>query len=151
MRALPAGPTIRDEMANAAFFFGLMCALKEEYRPVQKVFEFDHAKQNFYAAARHGLDAQFYWKNGKILPASNLILEELLPLARQGLRHHGLDVSDIDLYLGVIEERTRSGQTGAQWTRSMFKSLQVLRTPDMQLRALTENMLKNQNQRTPVR
>jgi CBS domain-containing protein/gamma-glutamyl:cysteine ligase YbdK (ATP-grasp superfamily) len=150
MRALPSGPTIRDEMANAAFFFGLMSGPKEEYCPVQKLFEFDHAKQNFYAAARHGLDAQFYWKKGKIVPASNLILEELIPMARQGLRNRDVDTADIDLYLGVIEERTRSGQTGAQWTISMFKSLQVLRTPEMQLRALTENMLKYQNREIPV-
>src|SRR5262249_17133472 len=150
MRALPSGPTIRDEMANAAFFFGLMSALRKEYPPVKELFEFDHVKQNFYAAARHGLDAQFYWRDGKILPASNLILEHLIPMARQGLRYQDVDGSAIDLYLGVVEERTRSGQTGAQWTRSVFKSLQTLRTPDMRLRALTENMLIYQNRKIPV-
>jgi CBS domain-containing protein/gamma-glutamyl:cysteine ligase YbdK (ATP-grasp superfamily) len=150
MRALPAGPTIRDEIANAAFFLGLMCALKDEYGPIQEAFEFDHAKQNFYAASRHGLDAQLHWNGGRIIPASNLILEELIPLARQGLLLHKLNSEDIDLYLGTIAERTRSGQTGAQWTRKMFKSLHVLRTPEMRLRALTENILVNQTQGNPV-
>src|SRR5690606_21966880 len=73
-RVLPAGPTVLDEMANAAFFFGLMSALAEEYADIRKVMTFDAAKDNFVAAARGGLKAQFTWFGGRSVPAHELIL-----------------------------------------------------------------------------
>src|SRR5215813_10176121 len=85
-RALPSGPTIVDEIANAAFFIGLMVALPQEYGDVSRRMSFDDAKQNFFRAARHGLDAQFNWIDAQSYTATSLILEQLLPLAAQGLR-----------------------------------------------------------------
>ncbi len=85
MRALPSGPTVADEMANAAFFLGLMSALDKEYGEVSGLMPFDDAKDNFFAAARYGLKAQFTWVDGKRHTASGLILDHLLPLARKGL------------------------------------------------------------------
>src|SRR3954469_15062403 len=84
-RALPAGPTVVDEIANTAFFTGLMLALPEEYGDVAKLMSFDSAKSNFFAAARFGLGAQFQWVDGQTHAASELILKHLLPLARAGL------------------------------------------------------------------
>src|SRR5215467_16155762 len=84
-RALPSGPTTVDEIANAAFFTGLMVALPQAYGEISKRMVFDDAKMNFFRAARHGLDAQFRWIDGQSHNASSLILDELLPLARQGL------------------------------------------------------------------
>ena len=69
-RALPSGPTVQDEMANAAFFVGLMVALPHEYGEIAKRLSFDDAKENFFAAARHGLNAQLRWLDGKSLSAS---------------------------------------------------------------------------------
>ncbi|HEU0253477.1 MAG TPA: glutamate-cysteine ligase family protein, partial [Pyrinomonadaceae bacterium] len=60
-RVLPSGPTVRDEVANAAFFCGLMLSLPAEYGEIARLMSFDDAKTNFFAAARHGLDAQFKW------------------------------------------------------------------------------------------
>jgi CBS domain-containing protein len=122
-RALPSGPTILDEMANTAFFAGLMLSLPNEYTDVSKVMSFDDAKENFFTAARHGLNAQFNWVDGKTYAASALILDHLLPLAHQGLKQAAVNSIDVDRYLGVIEERVRSGQTGAQW---MMKSFQAM-------------------------
>ena len=85
-RALPSGPTVQDEMANAAFFVGLMVALPHEYGEIAKRLSFDDAKENFFAAARHGLNAQLRWLDGKSLSATSLILNDLLPLARAGLK-----------------------------------------------------------------
>jgi CBS domain-containing protein len=122
-RALPAGPTILDEVANAAFYFGLLSAMADRYDDIREVMDFDDAKANFLAAARHGLRAQFTWLEDRHLTASDLILDELLPLARDGLASHGIAAPDIDRYLGVIEERVRTGQTGSHWA---LKSLAAM-------------------------
>ena len=90
-RALPSGPTVLDEIANTAFFVGLMLSLTEEYGEVAKLMPFDDAKANFFAAARHGLNAQFNWVDGKTHAASTLILDHLLPLANQGLKQANVD------------------------------------------------------------
>lgn len=149
-RALPAGPTTIDEVANAAFFVGLMLSLPCEYGEISKRMNFDDAKANFFSAARNGLNAQLNWIDGKIYPASSLILDHLLLLARQGLASVAVDSSDIDKYLGVIEERVQSGQTGAQW---MLKSLCASEDPgpkDMRHRVLTSTMLTRQKEGRPV-
>ncbi len=122
-RVLPSGPTTVDEVANAAFFFGLMSALGDEYGDIAHVLEFDHAKGNFTSAARHGLMAQLTWIGGQNYKASELILDHLLPLARQGLAARNIDAGDADRYLGVVEERVRSGQTGAQWALRSLASM----------------------------
>jgi CBS domain-containing protein/gamma-glutamyl:cysteine ligase YbdK (ATP-grasp superfamily) len=144
-RALPSGPTTLDEMANAAFFFGLMKALPKEYGEIDKQMAFDDAKSNFFAAARHGLKAQFTWLNGRSYPATSLILDHLLPLARQGLKESNIETEDIDRYLGVIEERTRSGQTGAVWARHSLTAMGEQGTRDIRLRTLTAFMLARQH------
>ena len=112
-RVVPAGPSILDEVANAAFFFGLMTALPEEYGDVTRRMSFDDAKGNFFAAARHGLQAQFAWLKGKSIPASRLVLDHLLPLAREGLQHASIETADIQRYLDVVQERLQHDQNGA--------------------------------------
>ncbi len=148
-RALPSGPTVLDEIANAAFFVGLMVSLPNEYGEVAKVMSFDDAKSNFFAAARHGLNAQFSWIDGRTYSAPELILDRLLPLARQGLKEASVTPADVDHYLGVIEERTRSGQTGAQW---MMKSLGVMndQSREVRNRLLAGEILMRQKSEEPV-
>ncbi|MDQ2921370.1 MAG: CBS domain-containing protein [Acidobacteriota bacterium] len=148
-RALPSGPTILDEMANAAFFAGLMLSLPNEYPDVSKVMSFDDAKENFFTAARHGLNAQFNWVDGRTRAASTLILDHLLPLAYQGLKQADVNSADVDRYLGVIEERVRSGQTGAQW---MMKSFQAVsgQPRDDRTRLIAREILGRQQQGDPI-
>src|SRR6476620_7662577 len=143
-RALPSGPTVKDEMANAAFFVGLMVAVPQEFGEISKRLNFDDAKENFFAAARHGLNAQLRWLNGKSLSASFLILNELLPLARAGLKQSKVEPSDIDKYLGVLEGRVRSGQTGAQWMLNSLTALNGIEPIDMRTRTLTSAILARQ-------
>lgn len=119
-RYLPSGPTTIDEIANAAFWFGLMAGVSEKYEDVTKLMEFDTARTNFFSAAQQGLRAQFTWIGKKVAPAQRLILDNLLPLAHDGLQYLKIDNRDIDRYLGVIEARVASKQTGATW---MLESL----------------------------
>jgi len=150
-RALPSGPTVQDEIANAAFFVGLMVAAPGAYGDITQRLSFDAAKENFFTAARHGLNAHFSWLDGESRSAASLILNELLPLARAGLKHSNVDSSDIDKYLGLLEERVRSGQTGSQW---MLKSLAALddshESTDVRSRVLTSTILARQKEGKPV-
>ena len=150
-RALPAGPTVIDEMANSAFFFGLMTALTEEYGDVRQVMNFDDARTNFHAAGRYGLHAQFSWVGGRPITAGDLILDHLLPLAEEGLRTQKILNEDIDRYLGVLHDRVESGRTGSQWmldSLSEMKSKGVAR--DMRFRALTKAVSDRQFTGDPV-
>ena len=149
-RALPSGPTIVDEIANAAFFTGLMAALPHVYGEISQRMLFDDAKLNFFRAARHGLDAHFQWLDGQNVSATSLILDQLLPLARQGLSSSHVADADIDKYLGIIEERTREGQTGARWIMKSLSANGIAATKDTGQRRLTAEMLVNQKQGQPV-
>jgi CBS domain-containing protein/gamma-glutamyl:cysteine ligase YbdK (ATP-grasp superfamily) len=149
-RVLPAGPTPLDEVANAAFFAGLLLALPAEYGEISRRLTFHDAKANFVNAARLGLGAQFTWVDGRTHTAGALILEHLLPLAREGLRSQGVDGADVERYLGAVEERVRSGQTGAQWALRSFASLGQKGTRDMRQRALAEAMFDRQQTGEPV-
>ena len=149
-RALPSGPTIVDEIANAAFFAGLMLALPETYGAVANRMAFDDAKLNFFRAARHGLDAHFQWIDGQSHSAASLILEQLLPLARQGLSGSNVATDEIDRYLGIIEERTRLRQTGARWIMSSLASYGSSTSKDVSQRRLATAMLENQKAGNPV-
>ena len=149
-RALPSGPTVVDEVANAAFFTGLMVVLPQTYGNIAKLMSFDDAKLNFFRAARHGLDAQFQWINGQSHSAAALILDHLLPLARQGLNVSGVASEDVDKYLGVIEERARSGQTGARWIMKSLSAIGGSASKDASCRRLAAKMLSNQKQAEPI-
>ena len=98
-RFLPSGPTVVDEVANAALWIGAVEGASLEYDDVTRILRFDQARENFLAAARLGLGAQLGWSGGARLPAQELIRSTLLPLARQGLRAAGVDDAEVDRYL----------------------------------------------------
>jgi CBS domain-containing protein len=149
-RALPAGPTVLDEIANGAFFFGLMSAISHEVPDVAKVMSFDDAKGNFIAAARLGLQANLTWFHGKEYGAGELIRDVLLPLARQGLEHSKVDSGDIDRYLGVIEERVRRGRTGARWALDSLVAMGEKGTKDQRMGAIVRAAVVRQRTGDPV-
>jgi CBS domain-containing protein/gamma-glutamyl:cysteine ligase YbdK (ATP-grasp superfamily) len=149
-RALPSGPTVVDEIANAAFFAGLMTAIPETYGDISTRMPFDDAKMNFFRAARHGLDAQFHWIDGRSHSASSLILDHLLPIARQGLASEGVASADVDKYLGIIQERTQSRQTGARWITKSLSAFGGSLSKDARQRKLTSEILANQKQGQPI-
>ena len=114
-RLLAAGPTVIDMVANAAFYFGLVRAIAENDRPLWSQLSFSTAEENFHTAARDGIDAQLYWPGVGQVPATELVLRRLLPLAHQGLEAWGVEASVRDRLLGVIEGRCITGVTGATW------------------------------------
>ncbi|MEU9864657.1 glutamate-cysteine ligase family protein [Streptomyces sp. NPDC047971] len=126
-RVLPAGPTVTDVVANAAFYYGLVRALAEEPRPVWKKLAFEDAAANFDTACRHGIDAELRWprpgRSGGVstVSAVRLVLDELLPLAASGLDAWHVEPADRDFYLGVIEERCRGRVNGASWQAETFR------------------------------
>jgi CBS domain-containing protein len=149
-RALPSGPTVIDEIANAAFFTGLMAALPNVYGDIAKRMAFDDAKMNFFRAARHGLDAQFQWIDGESHSAPALIMDHLLPLARQGLINAQVAPADVDKYLDIIEERAQSRQTGATWIIKSLSAMDSSASKDTRQRRLTSAMLASQKNEQPV-
>jgi CBS domain-containing protein/gamma-glutamylcysteine synthetase len=144
-RVLPAGPTVIDEIANAAFYFGLMAEVTEVIGDPSAVMDFDHAKGNFLAAARHGLAAQFNWIGGTTVTAARLVLDELLPMARAGLVRAGIDGEDIDKYLGVIAARVEAERTGSQWALKSLAGMEANAAPrDVRPRQLVAAMVEHQ-------
>jgi hypothetical protein len=115
-RSVAAGPTHADEIANAAFFFGLITALME-YDDIEQRIPHIVSRHNFYAAARSGMDATVEWLDGRETDLRTLTLQELLPLARKGLVSLDIDHDEADACLHIIRERLQTRQTGAGWQR----------------------------------
>lgn len=143
-RVLPSGPTVLDMVANAALYFGLVHALARQPQAAEADLAFADARANFYAAARHGLQAELTWLDGRRYPARELILETALPLARQGLHDFGLSDAETEHYLGVVEARVRSGQTGSAW------QLQRLAQVGGDVHRMMDDYLDNQRSGSPV-
>lgn len=150
-RVLPSGPTVTDEMANTAFWLGLLNKLEDYYFDIRKVMEFDNARHNFVAASKMGLDTTFRWVNGERMNAVDLINEELLPIAREGLEKAAINPHDIDHYLGIIHQRVEKGQTASTWMINNYGTLLSEENPKEQaLAAITTAMIKNQKKGEPV-
>jgi gamma-glutamyl:cysteine ligase YbdK (ATP-grasp superfamily) len=124
-RVLPAGPTILDTLANAAFYYGALRAMVSDDRPVWSRMSFNTATENFAIGARNGIDATLFWPGRGMIPASELVLRELLPMAHEGLAAWGVDAAVRDRLLGVIEGRCLSGQNGADWQVAAVRRLEA--------------------------
>ncbi len=149
-RVLPSGPTVLDEVANAALFYGLMSDMADEAEEITQRLKFEDARSNFFAAATNGLRSQFTWLDEEGLSAVDLLAKHLLPRARSGLERVGIDSADIDRYIGVIERRVETRQTGARWVLSSLEAMGSGRTTDERMRNLTEAIVVNQRHETPV-
>ncbi len=143
-RVLPAGPTPVDMIANCAFFNGLMHSLVSSEAAPESQLSFAAARDNFYAVAQRGLDAQVSWIDGRRGTLQSLVLNQLLPMARCGLEQLEIDREDIERYLWVIKARVMSGQTGSEWQREFVR----LHGHDMV--ALTAAYLARQDAGRPV-
>jgi CBS domain-containing protein len=143
-RVLPAGPTVVDEVANAAFWFGLMRGGPEALGDIRTRLDFDEARANFVAAAHQGMHAQFTWTGGRYLSARTLILDELMPIARVGLQAAQIDSGDVDTYLGIIHDRVDSCRTGAQWLLDSVAAMRGRGTRAERQAALTAAIFNRQ-------
>src|SRR3954470_1451178 len=119
-RVLPAGPTVVDTMANAALYFGLVRTLADHERPLWSQMSFSAAEENFHVAARQGIEAQVYWPGLGQVPATELVVRRLLPMARAGLDAWGVQPEERDRLLAIVEQRCVVGQNGASWFAGRF-------------------------------
>ena len=149
-RFLPAGPTVRDEVANAALFLGLLIALPKEFGNVRDKLAFDDAKTNFFSAARYGLRSQMAWLNGKTYAARDLLLNELAPRAREGLKSIDIDARDIDRFIGTVEERLKRDMTGSQWMLNSLAHMDPAAKSNVRFRTLTAAMKNYQEKAMPI-
>jgi CBS domain-containing protein len=149
-RALPAGPSVIDEVANTAFWVGAVLGVVEAYGNVALTMDFDDARTNFLTAARVGLKAALTWQGDTPVSAPRLIRETLLPLARDGLLHAGVEPATVDRTLQVIEERVESGQNGAAWTIRSLSALKDQGTLTERLAAVTAASIRRQVEGEPV-
>ncbi len=150
-RMLPAGPTIIDEVANSAFWLGLMMFYKNsDIEDLNKLIKFDDARVNFYTAAQQGIDSTFKWFNGKRIEARKLILNELIPKAVIGLSSINIKPKDIEKYLNIIKERTSTRQNGARWIIDSYDKLSNKFSKQNTLTTITSEIIRNQNENKPV-
>ncbi len=143
-RVMPAGPTVADAIANAALYFGAVQSFAGEGAHPRRHLPFSVAKGNFYEAAREGLDAEIEWLDRRPTTLHQVLTDDLLPRAGQGLTELGIDASEIDRWLGIIAGRLRTGQTGSAWQRAWVAR------HGRDLTALTAAYLERQESGLPV-
>lgn len=127
-RLLPAGPSVADIVADAAFYYGLVNFLVGQTRPVWSRLSFEDASSNFFAGARDGLHAHLQWPTLGRIPVAELITEHLLEYAEQGLQQLEVAPKLIDEHLRIIEQRARSHQNGATWQLAALNNATVTMT-----------------------
>ncbi|MBK7608391.1 MAG: CBS domain-containing protein [Saprospiraceae bacterium] len=149
-RVFPSGPTAIDEIANSAFWLGCMVGLPTVVDDIRQKVSFADISDNFVKSAQFGIDSKFNWFDDQKIPAVELILKELLPIARTGLKIQKVDDSDIDKYLGIIEDRAKSHMNGARWQLRAYTKLLEQTNRTEALTVMTSAMLKYQKKNTPI-
>ena len=148
-RVLPSGPTVIDEVANAAFWIGLMVGMADKYKDITKEISFVDVRDNFGKAARYGIDSAFTWFGDRKVTACDLV-KELIPIARQGLMSRKVAKADIDKYLNIIAARAKKHMNGARWQLRAYTKLLNEAGRDEALTTLTASIVKNQKKNIPV-
>ncbi len=148
-RYIPAGPTGIDEMANFAFWTGLMKSEPEGGVEFWKKQDFRVAKENFIKAARTGLNSVFEWY-GKNYSAKELLLYKLIPQAEEGLKKSNVAAEDIEKYLGVFEKRVEAEVTGSSWIVKNFRKLSKLFGDTIAEKEIVKQMLEYQDENIPL-
>jgi gamma-glutamyl:cysteine ligase YbdK (ATP-grasp superfamily) len=143
-RTPAAGPSVIDAIANAAFYYGLANNICSEIVEKGLPLPFAQAKDNFYQAARYGLDGSIIWFDGTKHRLQHLLTSELLPRAISGLRSLGVCDAEIDTYLDFIRQRIATKQNGCQWQRHYISQ------HNHDFTAMTRTYLKYQNSGNPV-
>lgn len=149
-RILPAGPTLKDELANACFWLGLMNGFGNQVKDIREHIEFEDVYDNFEKAVRFGIDSTFTWIGNKKISACELVLEELIPLAKEGLKNRKVDSDDISKYMDIIEERAKRHSNGARWLLRSFTKLKKESNSDEALSVITASILEKQKSDLPV-
>ncbi len=148
-RFIPSGPSIKDEIANALFWVGVMQGMPEKYKEIWNIMSFNDARGNFINAARTGINTYFNWF-GKGISAKKLVRKILIPMAKKGLRKSEINPTEIDYYLGIIEKRINKNTNGSKWLIRSNRELRKLVSKDEANILLTYYMYKNQQKNIPV-
>jgi len=149
-RVLPSGPTVLDEVSNAALWLGCMIQMSEDVGDIRNKMSFEDVSDNFSKAAKFGIDSKFTWMFDQKIPAVELVLDELLPRAKAGLAMRKVNPEDISRYLDIIEARAREHMNGARWALRSYTKLKKETTEDEALTVLTHAMSSNAKQGLPV-
>lgn len=149
-RVLPSGPTVLDEVANAALWLGCMVQMHDDLGDIRNKIGFEDVSDNFSKAAKFGIDSKFTWIYDQKIPVVELALQELIPRARKGLEMRNVNPDDISRYMDVIEERAREHMNGARWALRSYTKLKKETTEDEALTVLTYAQCVNQKSNIPV-
>ena len=149
-RVMAAGPSVVDEVANAAFWLGAMEGMAAHFEDITKHLSFSDVRDNFMKASKFGIDTTFTWFKDKKIPVTELILKELLPFAKEGLKSRKVASADISRYLDIIEARCKEHTTGARWALRAFTELKEELTNDEAVTIVTAATIKNQQKNQPV-
>lgn len=148
-RYIPAGPSVKDEIANALFWVGVMQGMPDEYKKIDKKMHFKDARGNFINAARTGMHTHFNWFNEGV-SAKQLALETLIPMAREGLLKSNVNPKEINTYLNIIEKRIINNITGSNWQVRSYRKLRKKVSKGESTMLLAYKMYKNQRTNKPV-
>ncbi len=143
-RVCATAPSTIDNIANIAFYYGLVHYYASIETPAEFTMSFAEAKNNFYRAAQLGLKHKTLWLGKKTETLQKIILDKLLVEAETGLYKLGINQQDSQRYLGVIQQRVEQNKTGSQWQLNFLNTHQDNRTE------LTLSYLKNQMSGQPV-
>jgi hypothetical protein len=151
-RVLPAGPSVADVIANAAFYYGVVRVLAESERPIWTQLSFVTAGENLHEAARNGLGATLYWPGLGEAQVAELVLRRLLPMAHDGLLRWGVNPAHADRLLGIIEQRCLTGQNGAAWQIATVAGISERTGADRAeaLRQMTQRYIEHMHTNEPV-
>ena len=152
-RVLPAGPTVVDMLANAAFYFGLTRELAEADRPIWSQLTFSGGRGELprRRPARHR--ARPSTGRGSARSGSpTWCWTSLLPKAYAGLDRFGVDPAQRDRLLGIIEERCRTGRNGAVWQTEAVRDAEQRRGMDRSaaLHDMLQRYTEHQRTNEPV-
>lgn len=148
-RYIPSGPSVVDEIANAAFWVGLMNGMPEEYRELWKIIPFSDARGNFINAARTGINTYFNWF-GEGISAKKLVKNILVPIAKNGLEKAGIAAADIQKYLDIIVGRVDNNVTGSKWIVRNYRTLKKDMSTDAANVTLTAGLFSRQLSGIPI-
>ena len=149
-RVLPAGPTVVDEIANAALWLGAVVGCAKEWGDIRKKMSWEDVRDNFEKAARFGMDSKFTWFKDKKITVTDLVQHELIPLAKEGLASQGINSGDIDFYMDIISQRAKLNLNGARWQLRAFTKLKKETSMDEAVTVMTSAIYENQNLGKPV-
>ena len=142
-RYIPAGPSVKDEIANALLWVGVMQGMPKQYENIWCKMPFYDARGNFVNAARSGINTYFNWF-GKGISAKKLLENILIPMAKEGLLKSDIDEVEIDYYLGIIQKRVNTSTTGSKWIVRNKRKLRKEVSKYESHVILTENIYNNQ-------